>query len=68
VPRHPAPIGFADPPVVVLVALDEGIRLVSNLEGADPASVAIGLRVEVAFAPTRGGHAVPVFRPAASAK
>jgi uncharacterized OB-fold protein len=68
VQRHPAPIGFAEPPVVVLVALDEGIRLVSNLEGADPASIALGLPVEVAFAPTRGGHAVPVFRPAASAK
>jgi uncharacterized protein len=62
VPRHPAPIGFAEPPVVVLVALDEGIRLVSNLEGAETADLAIGLPVEVTFAPTRGGHAVPVFR------
>jgi hypothetical protein len=58
----PAPIGFAEPPVVVLVALDEGIRLVSNLEGAETADLAIGLPVEVTFAPTRGGHAVPVFR------
>jgi uncharacterized OB-fold protein len=49
--------------VVVLVELEEGIRLVSNLEGADPADVTLGLAVEVAFAPTRGGHAVPVFRP-----
>jgi len=62
VPRHPAPIGFAEPPVVVLVALDEGIRLVSNLEGAETADLAIDLPVEVIFAPTRGGHAVPVFR------
>jgi uncharacterized OB-fold protein len=66
-PRHPAPIGFAEPPVVVLVALDEGIRLVSNLEGVDPQRIAIGLQVEVDFAKTRGGHAVPVFRPAGSA-
>ena len=64
----PAPIGFAEAPVVVLVALDEGIRLVSNLEGVDPHSIAIGLAVEVAFAPTRGGHAVPVFRQAGSAR
>jgi uncharacterized OB-fold protein len=67
VPRHPAPIGFAEPPVVVLVALDEGIRLVSNLEGVDTAELAIGLPVEVAFAPTRGGHSVPVFRRAGRA-
>ena len=48
--------------MVVLVELEEGIRLVSNLEGVDTADLAIGLPVEVAFAPTRGGHAVPVFR------
>jgi uncharacterized protein len=66
VPRHPAPIGFAEPPIVVLVALDEGIRLVSNLEGADPTELRIGLPVEVAFAATRGGHSVPVFRPVES--
>jgi uncharacterized OB-fold protein len=68
VPRHPAPIGFAESPVVVLVALDEGIRLVSNLEGVDPERITIGLPVEVAFAPTRGAHAVPVFRRAGSAR
>ena len=64
VPRHPPPIGFAEPPVVVLVELEEGIRLVSNLEAVTAAEIAPGLAVEVAFAPTRGGHAVPVFRPA----
>ena len=68
VPRHPEPVGFAEAPVVVLVALDEGIRLVSNLEGVDPTDIALGLPVEAAFAPTRGGHAVPVFRRAGSAR
>ena len=29
---------------------------------AETADLAIGLPVEVTFAPTRGGHAVPVFR------
>jgi hypothetical protein len=62
VPRHPAPIGFAEPPMVVLVELEEGIRLVSNLEGVPLSELALGLEVEVNFAPTRGGHAVPVFR------
>ncbi len=67
IPRHPAPIGFAEAPVVVLVELEEGIRLVSNLEGVAFADVRAGLSVEVAFVPTRGGHAVPVFRPRGSA-
>jgi uncharacterized OB-fold protein len=62
IPRHPAPVGFSEPPVVVLVELEEGIRLVSNLEGVPAADLALGLHVEVRFAPTRGGHAVPVFR------
>ena len=63
VQRHPAPIGFAEPPVVVLVDLDEGIRLVSNLDGVPLQELRRGLEVEVAYAGTRGGHSVPVFRP-----
>lgn len=62
VPRHPAPIGFVEAPVVALIALDEGLRLVSNVIGIAPAEVRNGMRVEVAFEPTAGGHAVPVFR------
>lgn len=62
VPRHPAPIGFAEPPVVALIQLDEGVRLVSNLIDVPLNEVRNGLRVEVTFAPTAGGHAVPVFR------
>jgi uncharacterized OB-fold protein len=62
VPRHPAPIGFAEAPVVALIALDEGLRLVSNVVGVPVAEMHNGLRVEVAFEPTAAGHAVPVFR------
>jgi hypothetical protein len=62
-PRHPPPIGFAEPPIVALVDLDEGIRLVSNLVDVAPDAITPGLAVEVAFAPTAGGKAVPVFRP-----
>jgi hypothetical protein len=65
VPRSPAPIGFAEPPVVALIDLDEGLRLVSNVVGVAPEAMRNGLRVEVAFAPTAGGHVVPVFRPSA---
>jgi hypothetical protein len=63
VPRHPAPVGFAEAPVVALVELEEGIRIVSNVVGAAPGQVRQGLPVEVAFEPTRSGKAVPVFRP-----
>ena len=65
IPRHPQPIGFAEPPVVALIRLDEGIRLVSNLVGVVPGQIRNGVRVQVEFEPTVGGHAVPVFRPIA---
>jgi hypothetical protein len=63
IPRHPAPVGFAEAPVVALVELEEGIRIVSNVVGAAPGQVRQGLPVEVDFEPTRSGKAVPVFRP-----
>ena len=64
VPRHPAPIGFAQAPVVALIRLDEGLTLVSNVVGVASDAMRNGLRVTVAFAPTAGGRAVPVFRAA----
>jgi hypothetical protein len=63
IPRHPPPVGFAEPPIVALIQLEEGIRLVSNVVGIASDQVAIGLEVEVQFEPTVGGYAVPVFRP-----
>jgi uncharacterized OB-fold protein len=62
-PRHPPPLGFAEPPIVALIELQEGIRLVSNLVDVPLERVQAGLAVEVSFVPTRGGRAVPVFRP-----
>ena len=62
-PRHPAPLGFAEPPIVALVALDAGIRLVTNLVDVAPDAILVGMPVAVRFAPTVGGKAVPVFGP-----
>ena len=62
-PRHPAPIGFAEPPIVALIDLEEGIRLVSNLVDVAPEAITAGMSVEVSFSPTAGGSKVPVFRP-----
>ncbi len=66
-PIHPFPHGFSAPPIVVLVDLDEGPRIVSNLVGVDPRNVQNGLRVHVEFEPAQGGRSVPVFRPLGAA-
>jgi uncharacterized protein len=63
IPRHPAPLGFSEPPIVAVIELAEGTRLVSNVIDIGPTEIRNGLKVEVSFAPTRGGRAVPVFRP-----
>ena len=54
----------AEPRVVVLVELDEGLRIVSNLRGP-PADAAIDLAVEVVFEET-DGVTLPQFVPATS--
>ncbi len=66
-PQHPA---FDYPVLVALVDLDEGVRIVSNLVGIEPARIEIGMIVEVEFE-ARGDDdaaAVPVFRPVAGAQ
>lgn len=64
IPRHPAPIGFAEAPIVALIELEEGIRMVSNVIDVAPDAMKNGIAVEVRYAPTKGGKAVPVFAPA----
>ena len=70
--HHPPSPFFEYPVLVVLVELDEGIRLVSNLLDVDPATVSgtalVGQAVEVMFVPTDGDQAVPVFRLAVGAR
>jgi uncharacterized OB-fold protein len=59
-PQHPS---FSYPVIAVLVDLDEGVRILSNLVDASAGEAHIGMAVEVAFAPTADDMAVPVFRP-----
>ncbi len=59
-PQHPS---FDYPVVAVLIDLDEGVRIVSNLVDVEPEDVQIGMPVEVRFVPTRDEMAVPVFAP-----
>lgn len=61
--HHPQNPAFEYPVIAVLVDLDEGIRVVSNLVDVDPSEVRIGMRVRVTFVPTADDMAVPVFRP-----
>ena len=63
VSRHPTEPGDS-PRIVALIELDEGIRLVSNLQGIDPAGVRNGMRVEVEFGEIDGVK-LPQFRPVA---
>jgi uncharacterized OB-fold protein len=57
--HHPPVPGFEVPFVVVLVDLEEGVRIVSNLVGAEPS---IGLPVEVSFERVDGELTLPIFR------
>lgn len=54
----------AGPYVLAYVELDEGPRMMTNIIGCDPESVAIGMPVRVAFTDTGQGSALPRFTPA----
>ncbi len=62
-PVHPPAYGFAEPPIAALIELEEGLRFVGTLVDVEPASIRVGMPVQVSFAATSGGKAVPVFRP-----
>jgi uncharacterized OB-fold protein len=57
-PQNPA---FTYPVIAVLVDLEEGIRIVSNLVGVEPNDVHIGMPVRATFEETVDEMAVPVF-------
>lgn len=61
--HHPQVPGYEYPLIVVLVDLDEGTRLVSNLVGADPGCVRIGMRVAARIEDVDPDLALPLFRP-----
>jgi hypothetical protein len=49
--------------VVVLVDLDAGVRMMSNVVGCPPEVVTAGMRVGLAWEPLSDGRHLPVFRP-----
>jgi uncharacterized OB-fold protein len=63
---QPGPGRDADdgPYVVVLVDLDAGVRMMSNVIGCPPEDVRAGMRLALAWEPLSDGRHLPVFRPA----
>jgi uncharacterized OB-fold protein/acyl dehydratase len=55
---YPLPIG--------LIELEEGTRLVADLDGLDPSTWEVGMAVEAHFVDFDGELTLPVFRPAGS--
>jgi uncharacterized protein len=50
------------PYVVGLIELEGGVKVVSNIIGGDPEDVTFDTEVEVVFAQTDGGQAIPLFK------
>jgi uncharacterized OB-fold protein len=62
-PVHPPLPMFEEGFLVALIELEEGIRLLSNVEGTTADEIENGMAVEVCYAETADGGAVPIFRP-----
>jgi uncharacterized OB-fold protein/acyl dehydratase len=63
--HHGPPLaGVSTPHTALLVDLEEGVRMVSELaDGADPARIRIGLPVRLEMKTLPGGQVRPAFRP-----
>jgi uncharacterized OB-fold protein len=59
-PQNPA-LAALGPYAVVLVELDEGVRLLGNMVGGDPEEVAVGMAVAVTWEPLSDGHHLVQF-------
>jgi uncharacterized OB-fold protein/acyl dehydratase len=65
--HYPQVPAFDYPLVVALVELDEGTRLIANLEGVAPSEVRIGMPVAATFETFDDELTLPVFHPVATA-
>lgn len=65
--HRPIAAGQPLPTVIAVIALEGsgGLRMISNLVGADPEAVRIGLPVELVWEDMSDDLAIPRFRPAA---
>ena len=60
--HHPKVPAFDYPLVVVLVELEEGVRLISNLLDVEPADVEIGMPVQAELVAVDDDLTLPLFR------
>ena len=62
---HPLSAAFGPdvPYIVVIIDLDEGPRMMSNMMDCDPGEVKIGMRVEVVFHDVTEEISLPKFKP-----
>lgn len=56
------PRGNPGPYCIAYVTLDEGVTMLSNIVGCNADAVSVGKRVQVTFAHSPNGTAVPMFR------
>jgi len=61
--HHPQVPPFESPNLIVLVELEEGTRLISNLVGVEPDQVEVGMPVQVDFRQVDPELQLPLFRP-----
>jgi uncharacterized OB-fold protein/acyl dehydratase len=61
--HHPPIPGYDYPLAVALIDLEEGTRIVSNVEGCKPEEVHIGMQVKCSFDVTEGDFKLPIFYP-----
>ncbi|MEU4209960.1 OB-fold domain-containing protein [Streptomyces sp. NPDC026206] len=60
---HHPPVPAFDPPYAVgLIELAEGVRMISNITGAEPGRIRIGMPVSVEFVRVDEGLELPLFR------
>jgi uncharacterized OB-fold protein len=62
VQHYPAAPAWAVPPIIAVIELVEGVRLVSNVIGVGPEDLRIGEELEVFFLDQEEGWTVPLFR------
>jgi uncharacterized OB-fold protein len=64
--HRPIAAGQPLPTVIAVIALEDsgGLRMISNLVGADPAEIAIGMPVELVWEDMSTELSIPRFRPA----
>lgn len=62
--HHPQVPGYEYPLAIVLVDLEEGTRIISQLVDCEPEAISIGMALEMRMHEDEDGFKLPVFRPA----